>query len=259
MRRAWRPYRSTSPQALPPIRRGSSSRRVHLPREHEIESLFAVANGYLGTRGALDEGSTISAPATVLAGVFGLLDPQGGVPEFVPVPDWTRLRLAMNGDHLTLEGPGTLDHRRVLDLYQGILWREWRCDSAGRITRLRFLRLASLADRHTLVQSVTLTAENYSSPVRLRAASNKLPVCRSLCSQPCGSTRPSPQVPCGSICAPRAGIQPLPWQRSALYTGTARRSRRRSSRRGLGPSVHFRGGNRAGLASGSAGLCVHLA
>ena len=122
-----------------------------LPREHEIESLFAVANGYLGTRGALDEGSTISAPATVLAGVFGLLDPQGGVPEFVPVPDWTRLRLAMNGDHLTLEGSGTLDHRRVLDLYQGILWREWRYrDSAGRITRLRFLRLASLADRHTL-------------------------------------------------------------------------------------------------------------
>ena len=92
------------------------------------------------------------------------------MPEFVPVPDWTRLRLAMNGDHLTLEGPGTLDHRRVLDLYQGILWREWRYrDSAGRITRLRFLRLASLADRHTLVQSVTLTAENYSSPVRLES------------------------------------------------------------------------------------------
>jgi trehalose/maltose hydrolase-like predicted phosphorylase len=140
------------------------------PREHEIESLFAVANGYLGTRGALDEGSTLSAPATVLAGVFGLLPPQGGVPEFVHVPDWTRLRLAMNGDHLAAEGPGTLDHRRVLDLYQGILWREWRYrDPAGRITRLRFLRLASLADRHILVQSVALAAENYSSRVRLES------------------------------------------------------------------------------------------
>jgi trehalose/maltose hydrolase-like predicted phosphorylase len=164
-----------------------------LPREHEIESLFAVANGYLGTRGALDEGSTISAPATVLAGVFGLLDPQGGVPEFVPVPDWTRLRLAMNGDHLTLEGPGTLDHRRVLDLYQGILWREWRYrDSAGRITRLRFLRLASLADRHTLVQSVTLTAENYSSPVRLESGFQQTTgMPKPLQPAPAGDTRPS--------------------------------------------------------------------
>ena len=57
----------------------------------------------------------------------------------------------------------TLEHRRMLDMRQGILWREWRHqDGAGRITGLRELRLASLADRHLLVQSVTLTAENYS-------------------------------------------------------------------------------------------------
>ena len=141
-----------------------------LPREHEIESLFAVGNGYVGTRGTLEEGSVLSAPATVVAGVFGLPDPQGDVPELVPVPDWTRLRLAMNGHDLTLEGSGTLDHRRVLDLHEGILWREWRYrDPAGRITRLRFLRLASLAERHMLVQSVTLSAENYSSRVRLES------------------------------------------------------------------------------------------
>jgi Glycosyl hydrolase family 65, N-terminal domain len=143
---------------------------VMLAREHEVESLFAVANGYVGTRGALEEGSSHSAPATFVAGVFGLLEMPGPVPELVDVPDWTLLRLAVNGEHLTLEAPGTLDHRRLLDLQQGMLWREWRYhDSAGRITRLRFLRLASLADRHVLVQAVTLTAENYSGWVRLES------------------------------------------------------------------------------------------
>jgi trehalose/maltose hydrolase-like predicted phosphorylase len=139
-----------------------------LAREHEVESLFAVANGYVGTRGALEEGSSHSAPATFVAGVFGLLEMPGPVPELVDVPDWTYLRLAVNGQNLSLEGPGTLDHRRLLDLQQGTLWREWRYrDPAGRITGLRFLRLASLADRHVLVQSATLTAENYSGRMHL--------------------------------------------------------------------------------------------
>jgi trehalose/maltose hydrolase-like predicted phosphorylase len=46
---------------------------------------------------------------------------------------------------------------------QGILWREWRHqDESGRITRLRALRLASMADRHLLVQCVTIMPENFS-------------------------------------------------------------------------------------------------
>ena len=41
-----------------------------LAREHEVESLFAIANGYVGNRGSLAEGSPLSAPATFVAGVF---------------------------------------------------------------------------------------------------------------------------------------------------------------------------------------------
>src|SRR5690242_19923504 len=52
----------------------------HLAREHEIESLFAVANGYVGSRGSLAEGSSLSAPATFIAGVFDTL-PHSQVPE----------------------------------------------------------------------------------------------------------------------------------------------------------------------------------
>ena len=34
-----------------------------LAREHELESLFAIGNGYAGSRASLTEGSPLSAPA----------------------------------------------------------------------------------------------------------------------------------------------------------------------------------------------------
>ncbi len=139
-----------------------------LAREHELESLFAIGNGYAGSRGSLAEGSALSAPATFVAGVFD--SETGAVPALAPVADWTRLSAVIDGYPLRLDQGHNLEHRRILDLRQGILWREWRHqDGAGRVTRLRGLRLASLADRHLLVQSVALTPENYSGRVSVDA------------------------------------------------------------------------------------------
>jgi trehalose/maltose hydrolase-like predicted phosphorylase len=140
-----------------------------LAREHELESLFAIGNGYAGSRGSLAEGSALSAPATFLAGVF---DSQvGSVTGLVSTADWTRLSATVDGHPLRLDNGHNLEHRRVLDMRQGILWREWRHqNAAGEITRLKMLRLASLADRHLLVQCATITPENYSGSVSIDAA-----------------------------------------------------------------------------------------
>ncbi len=71
---------------------------------------------------------------------------------------------------MSLEAGRVLEHRRILDLRQGLLWREWRQqDPSGRVTRLTYLHLASLADPHVLVQSVTVTAENYAGSISLAA------------------------------------------------------------------------------------------
>ncbi len=145
-----------------------------LSREHEIESLFAVSNGYVGTRGALAEGSRLSSPATFVAGIFTVDHKTGPIPKLAVASDWVRLQVTVNGHRLHLEEGEVLEHRRMLDLRQGILWRDWRHrDSAGRITRLRFLRLASLADRHVLLQSTTLMPENYSGRVTLESIIEK--------------------------------------------------------------------------------------
>lgn len=137
-----------------------------LTREHELESIFAIGNGHLGSRGSLAEGSRMSAPATFVAGAF---DAQPGpTPGLAVLPDWARLSLTIEGQPLRLDTGRTLEHRRMLDMRQGILWREWRHeDAAGRITRLRGLRLASLADRRLLIQSVAVSPENYSGTASL--------------------------------------------------------------------------------------------
>jgi hypothetical protein len=59
-----------------------------LAREHEVESRFTVANGYVGTRGSLDEGTSLSAPATYLAGVFDIGADWVDIPELALAPDW---------------------------------------------------------------------------------------------------------------------------------------------------------------------------
>jgi len=140
-----------------------------LAREHELESLFAIGNGYAGSRGSLAEGSALSSPATFLTGVFD--SEAGPVSGLAPTADWTRLSATIDGQPLRLDNGHNLEHRRVLDMQQGILWREWRHqNAAGRITRLQMLRVASLADRHLLVQCVTITPENYNGTVSIDAA-----------------------------------------------------------------------------------------
>jgi trehalose/maltose hydrolase-like predicted phosphorylase len=74
----------------------------------------------------------------------------------------------VEGQPLSMEQGQVLEHRRILDVQRGILWREWKHrDPNGRITRVTAFRFASLADRHLLVHSVVLSPENYSGDVRL--------------------------------------------------------------------------------------------
>ncbi len=139
-----------------------------LAREHEVESQFAISNGYVGNRGSLAEGSPLSAPATFVAGVFEMPQKEGAVPGLFLMPDWTGVRAWIADQPLSMTEGQALEHRRILDMHRGVLWREWRHRGPdGRVTHITALRLASLADRHLLLQSVFFTPENYSAHLRL--------------------------------------------------------------------------------------------
>ena len=51
------------------IQAGSLSRKAPA-REREIESILAIANGYLGTRASIAEGGRFSHPSTFAAGMY---------------------------------------------------------------------------------------------------------------------------------------------------------------------------------------------
>ncbi len=113
-------------------------------REREVETWLTIANGATGTRGSLEEGSAVSTPATFVAGVFG---DGAGEPRFrqpVPAPDWLGLRLKIGDMRLTLSNGEVLDHERVLDMRNGVVYRFWRQrDGAGRTIAVRTARFAS--------------------------------------------------------------------------------------------------------------------
>ncbi|MBX3346493.1 MAG: glycoside hydrolase family 65 protein [Nitrospira sp.] len=141
--------------------------------EPGIESIFTVANGYVGTRGSLDERAGPSSPVTYLAGVFTGTGGAEGVLKLAELPDWTHLRVLLDGVPLSLETGTTLDHRRILDLQHGVLFRQWRHqDDRGRVTMLTYARAVCLHDRHLLLQSLTITPDNYEGDITIHSATN---------------------------------------------------------------------------------------
>ncbi len=130
-------------------------------RERELESIFTVGNGYLGTRGSLPEQDEASSPATLVAGVFDRRSEQA--PDEMPIfPDWLFTRIYVDGERLRMRRKNIVEQRRVLDMHKGIFFRELLYeDITDRVTRLRFLHFASLADPHALALRVSVMPHNY--------------------------------------------------------------------------------------------------
>lgn len=110
------------------------------------ETVFTVGNGRLGTRGSLEEGHLGALSGTYLAGVYDAHD--SPVVDLVNVPDWLDTEVWVDGTRLDVDGAGIVAHERSLDLRTGLLHRSTTfADGAGRRTRLRSVRMASMADR----------------------------------------------------------------------------------------------------------------
>ena len=140
-------------------------------REREVETWLTVANGESGTRGALEEGSAVSTPATLVAGVFGDGTDEPRFRQPVPAPDWTGLRLIVQGSVFGVTNGELLQHRRVLDMANGIVYRYWRQRGRnGRTVDVRTARFASLADRHVLAARAEATPVDFSGNIMWEGA-----------------------------------------------------------------------------------------
>ncbi len=128
-------------------------------RQHHTETVFAIGNGYLSTRGAFEEGYPQDHRATFIHGVFDAVPLV--ITELANAPDWLPLAVLLDGERFALDRGEVLDFKRELDLRTGLLTRvvRWRSPS-GLTATLTFERFASLADKHLAYARCTVIPED---------------------------------------------------------------------------------------------------
>src|SRR6476659_8514639 len=128
------------------------SRRFSAEKFGESETMFAVANGYMGMRGTHDEGLPSHDPAVFVNGFHETWPIPYGESAFgfattgqtiLSAPDGSVIRLYVDEEPLVLSESKVLDYERVLDMRTGILERHVRVrTSRGAVVELRSQRLA---------------------------------------------------------------------------------------------------------------------
>lgn len=132
------------------------------------ETLFTTGNGYLGTRGSLEEGHEGALPGTFLRGVFDHHD--SAVIDLVKAPDWLTLAVVVNGIKLDVTSVSVVRHRRILDMREGAVFRDTVFeDSEGRRTRFETVHFASSADQHLCCLQARITPENHMASITVHS------------------------------------------------------------------------------------------
>ncbi|WP_131106448.1 glycoside hydrolase family 65 protein [Ornithinimicrobium sufpigmenti] len=127
------------------------------------ETLFSVANGYLGLRGNVEEGRDTFAHGTYVNGFHETWPIQHAEEAYglarvgqtiVNVPDPKTIKLYVDDEPLLLSTADLEHYERSLDFRDGMLRREviWRT-SAGKRVRISSSRMVSVVQRHLAVMT----------------------------------------------------------------------------------------------------------
>ncbi|WP_040163920.1 glycoside hydrolase family 65 protein [Microbacterium gorillae] len=141
------------------------------------ETLFTVANGYIGLRGNHPEGRRADEHGTFINGfhetwpirhaeqAYGFAETGQTI---VNVPDAKVMRVYVDDEPLALDVSELLEYQRELDFRDGVFRRHvrWRTP-AGVHVRVDLERLVSFTDRHLTVQRLTVTVEDADVPVAI--------------------------------------------------------------------------------------------
>jgi HAD superfamily hydrolase (TIGR01509 family) len=151
--------------------------------ESGVESRFALANGFMGMRAArsISRGPTwvswlgylrwASWPRCYIAGLFDVPNTEPPVPALVPVADWSRIRIILDGDVLLATEGEVIRSARRLDMKRAALISGWTHKTPSGITVSgRELRLLSQADRASGLQLLQFSVDRDGVDVRLEAS-----------------------------------------------------------------------------------------
>ena len=139
------------------------------------ETLFTVANGYLGMRGNPEEGRDSHAHGTYLNGFHETWPIRHAEAAFgfartgqtiVNVPDAKVMKLYVDDEPLLLATADLERYERSLDFRDGVLRRDlvWRTPSGKRV-QVRTTRMVSMTQRHLAVLTLEVTMLSGEAPV----------------------------------------------------------------------------------------------
>ena len=148
-------------------------KRYNHRRMPQMETLFALSNGYLGIRGTFDEGTPVFQTGTLVNAfheTWPIVYPESAYgyantgQTIVNAPDGTLIRLYVDDEPFDLARATLVEYERALDMRTGLLERDvtWETGSGKRI-RVRSRRLVSFEHRHIAAVS---TRSRRSTPRR---------------------------------------------------------------------------------------------
>ena len=149
-------------------------------RQRVSESVFSLANEFMGVRGYFEEGySGDHLLGSYFNHLYELMDIhhdqvfRGFVTQGAAMPnavDWLYTRLRVDGEQLDLATSAHRGFRRRLDMRTGVLTREfvWATKS-GKHLRLSFTRFTSLDATRVGCQRIELEALDFAGTVEVRA------------------------------------------------------------------------------------------
>ncbi len=141
----------------------------------QTETIFSLANGYLGMRGNFEEGRPVHQNGTFVNGYHETWPIIYGEEAYgfaktgqtiVNVPDGRIMKLYVDDEPLYLPTADLLSFERVLDMRNGTLERDlvWSTP-AGKVVRVRTIRLVSFEHRHLAAICYEVTVVNATAPV----------------------------------------------------------------------------------------------
>ncbi|HBE77298.1 MAG TPA: family 65 glycosyl hydrolase [Firmicutes bacterium] len=143
------------------------------------ESIFSLANEYMGVRGYFEEGYSgdrllgsyfngfyEETPVVQPAAYKGLISHSRFM---INTIDWLYTRILLDGETLDLAKSKFTDFQRVLDFKTGTLYRVfiWQTQS-GKLLKIAFWRLLSMVEPNLGCQRITLTPLNFSGPLKMQ-------------------------------------------------------------------------------------------
>ncbi len=140
--------------------------RFDLEKARLQEALFTLGNGYVGSRGILEEGYEESYPGTYFAGVYDRA--KGRSFEIVNAPNPLSVQIYVNNRKMSAEQMRIIKHHRYLDLKQGMLCRRTVYEDGSGRYEYESRRFFSMADPHVAGMMFSFKSLDNDKEVRIQ-------------------------------------------------------------------------------------------